>query len=115
MVSDRFRGLDAGFFLVLFAVGACWSYLSKASVRLFSELSEANWSPEPVSREVMAHDRFLVACVHRPHSLEKVGFGFRHACMLSQMLRPRAYEHFCPEGAGMFEVLVESEQRSAVA
>jgi hypothetical protein len=30
------------------------------------------------------------------------------------MLRPRAYEHLCPEGAWMFEVLVDAEKKSAV-
>jgi hypothetical protein len=63
----------------------------------------------------MTHNRLFVACVHRPRSLDKVGFDFRHAGMLSQVLRPRAYEHFCPESAGMFEVLVDAEKKSAVA
>ena len=63
----------------------------------------------------MTHNRLLVACVHRPHALDKLGFGFRHACILSQMLCPRAYEHFCPESTGMFEVLVDAEKKSAVA
>ena len=63
----------------------------------------------------MTHNGFFVACVHRPRPLDKLGFGFRHACKLSQMLRPRAYEHFCPESAGMFEVLVDAEKKSAVA
>ena len=57
----------------------------------------------------------LLACVHRPDALDKLGFGFRPPCKLSQMLRPRAYEHFCPESAGMFEVLVDAEKEGPVA
>jgi hypothetical protein len=63
----------------------------------------------------VTHNRLFVACVHRPHPLDNLGFGFRHALKLSQMLRPRAYEHFCPESAGMFEVLVDAEKKSPVA
>jgi hypothetical protein len=63
----------------------------------------------------VTHNRLFVACVHRQHSLDKLGFGFRDACKLPEMLRPRAYEHFCPESAGMFEVLVDAEKKSAVA
>ena len=63
----------------------------------------------------MTHNHIFVARVHRPHSLDKLGFGFRHACKLPHMLRPRAYEHFCSESAGMFEVLVDAGNKSAVA
>jgi hypothetical protein len=30
----------------------------------------------------VTHNRIFVARVHRPHSLDKLGFGFRHACKL---------------------------------
>src|ERR1700751_31161 len=110
----RFNVCSFGFFLVSFAVSVYSGCLSIARVRLFLELTEAKWSPKPLGRKVVTHNRLFIPCVHRPHSLDKLGFGFRHACKLPQMLRPRAYEHFCSESAGMFEVLVEAEKKSAV-
>src|SRR6202043_1855850 len=86
---------------------ACRDYFLKQWDKpLFLEPTEAKWSPKPIGRKVVTHNRLFVACVHRPHSLDKLGFAIRHALKLSQMLRPRAYEHFCPESSGMFEVLV---------
>src|SRR5260221_1183212 len=81
----------------------------------FPELTEAKRSRQPVRLKVMTHNRLFVARVHRPHSFSKFGFCFRHACMLSQVLCPRAHQHFCPEGSRMFEVLVDAEKKSAVA
>jgi len=48
----------------------------------FPELTEAKRSRQAVRLKVMTHNRFFVARVHRPHSLDKLGFGFRHACKL---------------------------------
>src|SRR6266436_10434869 len=63
----------------------------------FPELTEAKRSRQPVRLKVMTHNRLFVARVHRPHSVSKFGFCFRHACMLSQVLCPIAHQHFCPD------------------
>jgi hypothetical protein len=53
--------------------------------------------------------------VHPPHSLQNLTFGFRCACVLQQMLCPRAYALFDPEHRGIFQALVDIVKKSAIS
>ena len=63
----------------------------------------------------MTHHQFLLARVHRPHALRKLGLGLCHAGVLSEVLCPRVDPHFRPEGARMFEDFVDTVEKSPIA
>jgi hypothetical protein len=71
----------------------------RGSLELFQELTEAHCRRHPVRRKAVAHDRLLLARVHRPHALRKLGLGSCREGVLSKVLCPRAEPHFRPEGS----------------
>jgi hypothetical protein len=86
--------------------------MNVASIR-FPVLTEAQRSRASVRPEIVTHDRHFAANMHRQRTVKNLAFGFRHARKLLQMLRPGADEHFSPECSGVFQVLVNVEEKSA--
>jgi hypothetical protein len=49
---------------------------------VLAKLTETQGRRHPIGRKVMTYNHIFVARVHRPHSFDKLGFGFRHAFKL---------------------------------
>src|SRR6516164_9439207 len=91
--------------------------LIKSGFNLLPNLTKVTQSGNSVYTNVVVLDRPCLANVPNvqpPRSLQNHTFGFRHACVLPQMLCPRAYVLFNPERAGIFQALVDVENSRAI-
>jgi hypothetical protein len=80
----------------------------------FAELTEAKRSRHPVRLNVVTDERLVWASVQAPRSHRNLGFRFRRARMLSQVLCPGGDEHFGPECPGIFQILLDAVKKSAI-